>query len=750
MAGVLIVFIISLLICCVIAYIMGLLWFSDVRNRRLRSFFLLGMEIFFWTLLNAITMVINIEYFPVIYTLRMVMVCIIPFGVTWFILNFTNSRLSGKLWVRNLLIVLPTLDILFMVTNPLHYFFFADYSYPMPGRAPIFWAHIVLTSLTIIIAFAMLIRYIIKGSKDNPLLIITGVGLLIPYTINMLYTFGMIPFPHDLTPIGFFFTFILFVFFSYRSQLFNIKTALFSTTMDSIGDIIVICNEKYLIIDANQSALYFFSKLPLIVGRTKTEAFFEYLYSVIKEIKPADLVEMMKIGTDAAGECTFLLAEGEKKTYTLDWHTVYDGKNKSGFIFMMADVSRYREMISEINKQKDELLLLSIKAETANRAKSHFLANMSHEIRTPMNAIIGMTSIGKAAVTLERKDYAFERIENASAHLLGIINDVLDMSKIEADRLELSFVIFNFEEMLNNVVNMISFKVAEKNQVFTVDVDKNIPRFIVSDDQRLAQVITNLLSNAAKFTPENGSISLKVFLLNELNGKCEIQIEVADSGIGISEEQQGRLFRPFGQAESNTAREFGGTGLGLIISKRIVEELGGKIWISSELGKGSVFSFTIQAEKSGDEELLNATQQNTTHFIDEERAGNLSDFNILIVEDIEINREIVMALLESTQIKMHCAENGLEALQMFSENPLLYDLIFMDIQMPKMDGYEATRRIRALDIPKAKEVPIVAMSANVFREDIEKCMDAGMNGHVGKPLQINEVMKMLHKHLLRK
>jgi CheY-like chemotaxis protein len=235
-------------------------------------------------------------------------------------------------------------------------------------------------------------------------------------------------------------------------------------------------------------------------------------------------------------------------------------------------------------------------------------------------------------------------------------------------------------------------------------------------------------------------------LIKEENNVCEIKIEVADTGVGISEKQQARIFTPFGQAESGTTRKYGGTGLGLAISKRIVEMMGGEIWVTSTPGGGSVFSFTIQAEKSNNE--------NNSNFINSAQDVNtetdcFDNFNILLAEDVEMNREIVLALLEPTLIKIDCAGNGLEALRMFTENPQRYNIIFMDLQMPEMDGYEATRRIRALNSQKAAEVPIVALSANVFRDDIEKCMEAGMNSHLGKPLNFDEVRKILQKYLIK-
>ncbi len=376
----------------------------------------------------------------------------------------------------------------------------------------------------------------------------------------------------------------------------------------------------------------------------------------------------------------------------------------------------------------------------ANLLKSLFLSNMSHEIRTPVNAITGMTIIGKSSTDAKKKDYAFDRIENASTHLLGVINDILDMSKIEADKFELSNTDFDFEKMIQKLVDIINFRVEEKMQHFTVFIDNDIPKMLNGDDQRLSQVITNLLSNAVKFTPENGSIRLEAKLLNKENDIYTLRIEVTDTGIGIDSKMQSRLFEAFEQADINTTRQFGGSGLGLAISKRIVESMGGSIWIESELNKGSKFIFTVQT-KLGTSEISSDTT--TVQPIDVCFKG----YSILLAEDIEINREIIIALLESTQLEIDCAKNGVEAVKMFSDTPSRYDLILMDVQMPEMDGLEATRRIRSLGFEKATEIPIIAMTANVFREDVEKCLEVGMNAHLGKPLNIEEVYKKLQNYL---
>ena len=390
-------------------------------------------------------------------------------------------------------------------------------------------------------------------------------------------------------------------------------------------------------------------------------------------------------------------------------------------------------------KTLDELTVAKNEASQAALAKGTFLSNMSHEIRTPMNAIIGMATIGKSSDDIERVHYALDNISDASTHLLSVINDVLDMSKIESGKFDLSSEEFWFEKMVKQVTNLVSLSVEEKKQLLTVSIDDDIPPVLIGDNQRVAQVIANILGNAVKFTPEYGHISLKVRLLDEDEGLCTIQIEIIDSGIGISKEQQRNIFQPFHQAESDTSRKFGGTGLGLSISKNIVDMMGGKIWFESEIGKGTTFAFTVRLRRG------NAPSVEETP--DEYGVSAFHGKSVLVAEDIEINREIVLALLEPTGAKVTCVENGAEAVRVFDESPDSFDIIFMDVQMPEMDGFEATRRIRALAHMGAKTIPIVAMTANVFREDIEKCLDAGMNDHVGKPMNVNEFFNVMRKHL---
>jgi len=410
----------------------------------------------------------------------------------------------------------------------------------------------------------------------------------------------------------------------------------------------------------------------------------------------------------------------------------------------------FGELAGSFNEMADSVESSITKAEQASEAKGNFLSNMSHEIRTPLNAIIGMTSIGLSSYDVDKKDYSMKKIDEASMHLLGIINDILDVSKIEANKFTLSEADFNPGDMIRRVVNVINYRIEQKKQNLTIYIDPDIPEILIGDDQRLSQVITNLLSNSVKFTAEGGSIHLEMALENEQDDLCTILIMVSDTGIGISMEQQEHLFESFEQAEASTTRRYGGTGLGLVICKTIVEMMGGEIWVESELGSGAVVSFFVQLgyDRAGEKVVYKeeSLSENTQMVIAD---ADFEGYTILLTEDVEINREIVMALLEPTRLNIECAENGLQAVEAFLADPYRYDMIFMDIQMPEMDGFTATRHIRESGAERATEIPIVAMTANAFKEDIDNCLAAGMNDHLAKPLAYDLVIEALEKYLHR-
>jgi len=397
--------------------------------------------------------------------------------------------------------------------------------------------------------------------------------------------------------------------------------------------------------------------------------------------------------------------------------------------------------LTDIVKAKDA-------AENANKAKSEFLATISHEIRTPLNAIIGMSHISRTADSPEKRELALQKIETASISLLGIINDVLDMAKIESGRLELDEELFEPAQIVSDVVSVVSHRLEEKGQSFTLDVDPTLPSRLVGDGQRLSQVITNLLGNAVKFTPEGGKISLHVQVSGRRHDACQIRFAVTDTGIGISAEQQQKLFRSFVQADSSVTRRFGGTGLGLAIAKSIVEMMGGEIGVESEVDCGARFYFTAWMKLEDQAEPAAAAGPGAQP-APADYTGLFAGRRVLLAEDIEINQEIVIALLEPTGAHIDTAQNGRAALCLFEENAGDYDLVLMDIHMPEMDGYEAARRIRANPLSCGKTVPIIALTANAFKEDIERCLAAGMNDHISKPVVVDKMMAAMRRHLRR-
>jgi len=389
--------------------------------------------------------------------------------------------------------------------------------------------------------------------------------------------------------------------------------------------------------------------------------------------------------------------------------------------------------ITGITKEKE-------KAQAAAIAKSEFLANMSHEIRTPLNAIIGMANITKKSISDPDKALSSNnRVISASHHLLGLLNDVLDMAKIESGKLEIIHEPFKFLEAYHELNGIVEQRCSEKNIQYITNIDEITDTVLIGDKQRVNQVLINLLGNAAKFTPEGGRIDFSVTVMEENEKGIVLHFSVSDNGIGMSNEQIEKLFIPFEQTNKEVTSKYGGTGLGLAISQNLIGMMNGIIKVESELNAGSRFYFDLFFEKG------NMIIEKT----DNAKVLDLSEKRVLIVEDIEINREIMAAILEETGVSIVEAEDGRAAVKTFSDFPAgHFDLIFMDIQMPVMDGYEATRQIRLLDRPDAKGIPIVAISANAFKEDVEVSLASGMNDHISKPVDEDSLMDCLAKFLL--
>jgi len=489
---------------------------------------------------------------------------------------------------------------------------------------------------------------------------------------------------------------------------------------DSIPASFVILDPDYDIVFSNQNFKNVFASYADI-------DFFQALlddsgedYSLLKQ----KLAEYIDLGQY---ECLRWLTTGaEKRCYSFICSKVSQGETQSGAVIVISD--------------NTELVLAKDNALSASKAKSEFLSRVSHELRTPLNAIMSMAKLGLGDKNVSMSLNRFEQIVSSSSHLSNIINDVLEMSRMESGKTEIRYAPMDIYGLIGECVSMLTLRAQENNNKLLPHVDDAIPARVVGDEFRIKQILINLLSNSSKFT-ENGTIRVEAGCIQNNGQECMVQFAVVDTGIGMSEAFLLKIFTPFEQEDNFLSRRYEGSGLGLSISKNLVALMGGTMDVSSELGKGSRFVFTLSFEVVTGEQVESRESETA-----DDDSVSIAGKRLLLVDDVEINRLIMIEVLGESGLEIEEAADGEEAVKKYLESPAGYfDCILMDLQMPKMDGYQATAAIRAAQ--RADNVlPIIAMTANALKEDIDLTIENGMDAHLAKPIDFNLCVKTIKKY----
>ena len=685
----------------------------------------------FWSITNGIELASNDIPFKILFSkLSYIGICSVMPLWFMFVLGYVKKESLLESPLKYPVHGIPVLTLLLVFTNEFHHLVWPALTPShIDGGIRLIYSHgIVVYAYAAYCAVFMFWGTIllIGFLLDVPALIRRQVWLVLiasvsPWLGNMIYLLGYSPLPAvDLTPMGFIITGLIFQFAIMRFRMLDLIPIARHTLLGELIDGVLILDNKNRIADTNPSASELLnSNEDKMVGKPLREVL-PVLSAIIERIP-----EESKIRNE-----TF---EFEGKIIDARVSSLMDKDILRGHLVVLRDVTDMKRAQEELLKAKDE-------AEAANIAKSRFLANVSHEIRTPMNGIVGFLEILESTGLNRKQSGYLNDVKSAAGALLALINDILDYSRAEADKIMLENIPFNLHMLIGESVSLFSPSAQKKGVRLVHSISGNVPRNVMGDPTRLRQVLNNIIGNAVKFT-EIGQVSVTVDSSEYNAGNIMTIFEIADTGIGMTKDTVNKLFQAFTQADASTTRKYGGTGLGLAISKKTVDLLGGKIEVKSEPGKGTCFKISLRFEKA---DAPDARIQEAESCSAESDKGMMCDARILLVEDIAANRKLAAILLQKMGYIVDFAENGRQAVEMC--NRTAYDLLLMDCQMPIMDGYEASKAIRSAS-GRNSNIPIVAMTANVQESDMEKSLEAGMNDYISKPISRKKLEECISRHL---
>ncbi len=521
-----------------------------------------------------------------------------------------------------------------------------------------------------------------------------------------------------------------------QNKEINEKFNFYKTTFDHITDGVVLQDSTGKIIDFNNAALKMLDlTADQITGKTSMDPDWRATRDSGENFPGEEHPSMIVLKTGKIQKNVTMGVYSNKKE--IRWISIssvpmfLNSKNTlpDYAVTTFTDIAESRNNLKNLQDAKAS-------AESANLLKSEFLANMSHEVRTPLNAISGMTELALVSNLQEPLKEMLNVIKTSSDDLTVIINDILDFSKIEAGKLKIENFEFNLSSFIEETIQIVQFKIDEKNLNFNLNLSQDLPVWILSDPLRLRQILSNLLTNAVKFT-KSGTINLSVSKIDHISQSTQLLFKVEDTGIGIEDSKQNQLFQSFFQADNSISRKYGGTGLGLVISKKLCEYLGGKIWFESEKNKGSIFYFQITCESVSNDQMSSAVN-NLKSALNQQSQVSL---NILLAEDVIVNQVMMKMVLKKLGHQVTLAQDGAKAVELFLTQK--WDIVLMDIQMPELNGIEATQKIRLLET--TTRTPIVALTANAMLDDASKCFAAGMDAYLTKPLNMEQLAKTLQK-----